>query len=116
MKVSNYNLFVPYEEDKVLLGYNCVSGGLYVFGLDQKELIHKILQNPDNFEDGNSDGLKKKLINGRFVLESNIDELRMLKVRTNISRYNPNLLGLVVCWTGGEPLLSLERKVSHEKL
>jgi uncharacterized protein len=93
MKESNYNYFVEYELDNVFLGYNCVSGGLYVFPGKQYDEMKKILKAPDRVEDSI---LKEKLIKGRFLIDDDLDELQLLKLRNNTARFNPNGLGLVI--------------------
>ncbi len=93
MKESNYNYFVKYDPDNVFLGYNCISGGLYVFHGKQYEEVKKILLEPDKSDNS---VLKEKLIKGRFLIDDDLDELQLLKLRNNTARFNPNGLGLVI--------------------
>ncbi|MCX6584810.1 MAG: radical SAM protein [Candidatus Aminicenantes bacterium] len=93
MKESGYNFFVKYEPDNILLGYNCVSGGLLVFPGQQHDVINKILENPDKVEDSI---IKEKLIKGRFLIDDDLDEIQLLKFRNNTARFNPNGLGMVI--------------------
>lgn len=93
MKKSNYNVFVFHEPDRVYLGYNCVSGGLYVFSQQQYQEIETILTSPDQAGDSI---VKEKLIKGRFIIDDDLDELQLLAVRNNTSRFNPNGLGMVI--------------------
>jgi uncharacterized protein len=98
MKPSNYNIFVPYEPDNVYIGYNCVSGGLYVFNETQFRQVDKILKG----EDGNSreaEVVKEKLVKGRFLIDEDWDELKILKLRNNITRYGGIGTAIVVAPT-----------------
>ena len=92
MKPSNFNFFVHYESDQVYLGYNCVSGGLFVFSEKQYDEIKKIFSEPDKEK---TSVVKEKLIKGRFLIDDDLNELQLLKVRNNSSRFNPNGLGIV---------------------
>ncbi|MGE5341905.1 MAG: radical SAM protein [Candidatus Omnitrophota bacterium] len=151
MKVSAYNYFVYDETDNIYLGYNGISGGLYVFTPTQYEEVNKILENPDR--QGSPEIVKEKLVKGRFLITDDLNEIQLLKLRNNTARYSTTGLGLVitptlncnfncpycyvdrgkinmdrptidkvkiffekkletvrkieVCWTGGEPLLTV---------
>lgn len=97
MKVSNYNVFVHNDIDNVYIGYNCVSGGLYVFNETQYNSVKTILSNPNS--NSATKVIKDKLVKGRFLIDRDVDELKMLKLRNNMAKYNPNGLGMVVAPT-----------------
>ncbi len=82
MKQSNYNIFVHYKNDDVFLGYNSVSGGLYIFNPQQYDEVRQILAAPTD-EVFQGSVIKEKLIKGRFLVDSDIDELEL---NFNISR------------------------------
>ena len=96
MKPSSYNVFVEYEPDNVHIGYNCVSGGMYIFNEKQYGLVREILREPEESKDNDKADIKTKLIKGRFLIDDNVDELKILRLRNSMARYNPNGVGLVI--------------------
>jgi len=96
MKQSNYNIFVPYEPDNVYIGYNCVSGGLYVFNQRQFKMVEEILKDSNSGNNQELEGVREKLVKGRFLIDEDWDELKILKLRNNMTRYNPNSLAMVI--------------------
>ena len=99
MKLSNYNVFVHYEPDNIYIGYNCVSGGMYVFNEKQFKVVREKLNTPNKVIADEEKVIKEKLIKGRFLIDDDINELKMLKIRNNIARYNPNGLAIVIAPT-----------------
>lgn len=99
MKTSNYNCFVHYEPDKTFIGYNCVSGGMYIFDNEQYIKVNEILKNPKNVIGKDWNCIKEKLVKGRFLIDDDLDELQLLKLRNNMARHNPNGLGVVIAPT-----------------
>ncbi|MGE5341898.1 MAG: radical SAM protein [Candidatus Omnitrophota bacterium] len=94
MKVSRYNTFVYNEIDEVYLGYNAVSGGLYVFNEIQYREIEKILKDPN--DNKTIEILKKKLIDAKFLIDEDFDEISFLKLKNRTARFNSNGLALVI--------------------
>lgn len=89
-----------YEPDNVYIGYNTVSNGFYVFNEKQFQEVEEILDNPGNTtKKTNSSILKEKLIKARFLVDDDMDELKILKLRNNITRFNPNVTALVIAPT-----------------
>lgn len=98
MKVSNYNVFSHYEPHDIYLGYNLVSGGMYVFTHKQYCSVMEILESPA----GNHEKLqplKDKLIEARFLIDDSIDEISLLKLRNRTLRYNQHGLAMVIAPT-----------------
>jgi len=95
MKPSNYNIFVHYEPDKIYIGYNCVSGGLYVFNEAQFKQVDEILSG-NGGTSRETEPVKEKLVKGRFLIDDNLDEIKMLKLRNYSSRFNSNGIGMVI--------------------
>ena len=96
MKPSIYNIFVPYVPDDIYIGYNCVSGGLYVFKHQQFKMVEEIFKGSKCKNSQELDGVREKLIKGRFLIDDDWDEIKILKLRNNITRFNPNVLGMVI--------------------
>jgi len=96
MKVSNYNKFVQIEETGIYIGYNCLSGGMYMFNEVQYKFVRRILSSPKSEVDSEAKSVWEKLEKGRFIIPESVDELKMLKLKSNISRFNPNGLAMVV--------------------
>lgn len=103
-KASNYNIFVYYEPDNVYIGYNAVSNGFYVFDEQQFSQVKDILDNAGNDGSRCSGPLKDTLEKGRFLVEDDLDELKILKLRNNISRFNAEETALVIAPTLHCPL------------
>ncbi|HLP60689.1 MAG TPA: hypothetical protein VK186_17735, partial [Candidatus Deferrimicrobium sp.] len=88
MKPSNYNIFVHYEPDNAYIVYNAVSNGFYVFNEQQFTKVKDILDNAGKAGNGCPSPLQDTLIKGRFLIDDDMDELKILKLRNNISRFN----------------------------
>ncbi len=99
MKLSTYNFFSYCDRDDVYIGFNTSSGGMFIFTPGQYEEAKKILSNPNENFDNHTLELKKMLIQGRFLLDDNVDELKLLRVRNRLFRFNQNILGLVIANT-----------------
>lgn len=98
MKPSRYNIFTCYKPHNVHIGMNLVSGGLYVFSQDQFLAAQKILADPDN-ECSKLPPLHAKLTEARFLIDDDLDEISLLKLRNRKLRYNQNNLAMVVAPT-----------------
>ncbi len=98
MKSSKYNFFVHYEPDNIHIGYNAVSGGLFTFTDTQFKEAVTILNNPGQFNSDTPDqkAVKDEMIKGRFLIDENTDELKILKFRNNVTRYNTHNPGMVI--------------------
>lgn len=98
-KASNYNIFVYYKPDNVYIGYNPVSNGFYVFNDQQYSQVKEILANAGDSGCTISNTLKDTLEKGRFLVDEDMDELKILKLRNNISRFNADGIALVIAPT-----------------
>jgi uncharacterized protein len=99
MKASNYNLFVHYGPDNVYIGFNSVSGAVLIFTQVQYEATQKIFHNPNQILDKQETELKNMLFESRLLVNKSVDEIKILKVRNNMARYNAFTLGLVIAPT-----------------
>lgn len=99
-KSSRYNYFIP-ADDGYVLAYNALSNALARVTSDKYELIRDILENPDRTAEENAviSGLRNDLIKGFFLVESDFDEIGILKMRNRMGRFNDNELGLTIAPT-----------------
>lgn len=100
LKPSRYN-FVFDDEHGVHLAFNAMSGGFFSVAKDKYDHLLKMLNPPYSYEgeDEESKAIYKQLLEGRFLIEHDIDELEVLKVRNLISRFKTNSIGLTVMVT-----------------
>lgn len=99
-KPSRYNFFFQ-AEDGTHLAFNAMSGGFARIEERNYEEIQRILTNPNNYKPV-TDGEKKLwdfLIRGRFLVEEQLDEFKLLKLRYQAAKLNTNSLGLVIMVT-----------------
>jgi len=94
MKPSKYNFFVHYEPDDVYIGYNAVSGGLYIFNSAQYREAAGLLSGVINNDLPGQ--VKQSLVEGRFLVADDTDEINILKLRNNLTRFNPVDLAMVI--------------------
>lgn len=96
MKASRYNVFVDYSPDNVIIAYNCVSGGMIVFEKEKMRIVDAWLAASIQSPSKDEMEVRDKLIENRFLLEEDMDEMQLLKMRNSLARFNPNDLGLVL--------------------
>lgn len=99
MKLSNYNMFIRIDKSGNYAGYNCFSGGMYIFNKEQYAIVKQIIASPKQELEKRTEPIREKLKKGRFIIPNDFDELQMLKLKSNISRYNPNGLAMVIAPT-----------------
>ncbi len=95
MKRSRYNRVVQIDgEDRFLL-FNGVTAGLVSF---DRQLFQKVQEIMNAVEDGGyvpedeaGRNIYATLVDGRFIVPKSVDELDLLKVRYNASRFNDRL-------------------------
>lgn len=89
MKESNYNYFYPIEDEKCL-AYNCFTNGLAVINLSLKELISE--GKIDEIDEGALGELKK----GGFIVQDELNELDLLKIRFRQAQFNNSHLSMTI--------------------
>lgn len=104
MKASRYNYFVENDEGKIL-AYNAFSGAFACIDKEFYQQFKKWCSNPDLVNEFNGvDENEKKLSNaidqfkkGGFLIESDIDEIDMLKKKQHHSRFQrDNMLSITI--------------------
>ncbi len=97
-KCSSYNYFIPMD-DGYVLAYNALSNALARVPEDKHKVIEAILANPDAPVESNVEdffGLRDDLLKGLFLVESDFDEIGLLKMRNRIGRFNDDALALTI--------------------
>ncbi len=89
-KPSKYNFFFR-AEDGSHLAYNAITGGFAKIDNEKFPVIYKTLQAEDIMSDAVlSQEVWNKLVEGGFIIESEIDEIDLLKVKNRMERFNAN--------------------------
>jgi len=91
-KKSEYNLFLDTDDQYYLL-YNTRSGAFAAVPSKIKNTIEKILSCPDASTDQE---IKKELINGGFIIEESINELKTIRERHENRKLRKDIMGLVL--------------------
>lgn len=96
MKASRYNFF--FKEEGLL--FNAVTCGLAQVLPENTDLIEKVLDDPnrDNLSSLDPD-IEKKLIEGGFLIEEDVDELDLLEAKYHLARFTTSLIGLTIAPT-----------------
>lgn len=87
-KTSFYNFFIELEGGNVL-AYNSLSNSLAEVEQDKFPLIKEILENPNQADSGSKENiqLKESLLRGSFLVDSDLNELELLKMKNRIGRF-----------------------------
>jgi uncharacterized protein len=95
MKRSRYNRIVHIEDEDRYLLFNGVTTGLVSLDRELFEKAQEIMAAADDggyVPEGEEDrNIYTTLVNGRFIVPKSVDELALLKVRYNVSRFNDPL-------------------------
>ena len=92
MKVSNYNFFIPYKDNKVI-AYNSFTNALGL--LERKDYV-EFKKNQKNIDSLNDFKLIEELRKGGFIIEDEINELEIIRTRMYRDRFNDDMLGLTI--------------------
>lgn len=97
MKESKYNFFFDFKEiGEKKLAYNALTNSLALVDLDH-------FKKYDDFINSNTPILDDKFIedlkSGGFLIQDDLDELKLLRLQLFQSRYNPSFLGLTLAVT-----------------
>ena len=97
MKPSRYNKFFDSEEG-TKLAYNCLTGGLATLTKQKYQQVQEILAAPlaYKFDTKAKKELRDNLFKGGFLLDDEVDELGLLKVRNRSARFDPRYLRLTI--------------------
>ena len=102
-KLSNYNLYVPHENKMIF--FNAMSGALFLVKTNQYTIFNKLKNNLESLRK-NKDFFDA-LIGSRFIIDSSINELDIIRFRNNrdvfidnnyILKINPTLECNFNCW------------------
>lgn len=94
MKYSRYNFFMKASDGKIL-AFNALTGAFV--RMDRRE--HRILAAFKTAEHSVSGKLLRELTASGLVVDDNVDEVRYLRVRNRIARYQSNVAGLTIAPT-----------------
>jgi uncharacterized protein len=97
-KQSKYNFFFD-AEDGTHLAFNAMSGGFARIKDENWEEIQRVLKNPNNCKIEKENRLRQSLIKGRFLIEEDVNEIDILKVRNRLGRFNASTLMLTIAPT-----------------
>ena len=95
MKASNYNFFYQYD-DESYLAYNSRSNSLAVMTIDNYHKYEDFISTGKEIED---DELLSQLKQGLFLINDDIDELKILRFKMYKDRMNSSGLGLTIAPT-----------------
>jgi uncharacterized protein len=96
-KVSKYNYFFQIGSRKNL-AFNAISGGFAK--IRDKERVMKFIENPNNsIENERDKEVFENLLRGGFIIDSNINETSILKIRFWNERFNSKNLGITLAPT-----------------
>lgn len=100
MKASHYSFFFE-AEDGAHLAFNGMSGGFARIADGDRDEIKRIIADPNgyNADTGEKRNLWDSLVRGRFLIEDDVDELAMLKIRNATGRFANNGLWLTIAPT-----------------
>jgi len=98
MKPSRYNVLLQVSNDLVL-AYNTLSGALAHFTRAQYSQVQQLLTQPPESATSESDDYLKFLVEGRFLIENDVDELDILKIRHLLGKFRQDKLGVTVMLT-----------------
>lgn len=98
-KPSKYNFFFTTKKGENL-AFNGISGGFAYIKKDDEITVKKFIDNPNaKVESKKEEEIFNKLLQGRFILDANLNELSLLKMRFWRSRFNFKGLGITIAPT-----------------
>ncbi|MDD3627386.1 MAG: radical SAM protein [bacterium] len=100
MKVSRFNFFFKYKNNKYL-AYNSYSNGFAEISESEYKVIQKILKSSDkyNYKTNKEKVLKEALIRGNFLIDNDFDELSAIKFDYLSGRFDSTTLTLTLAPT-----------------
>lgn len=99
-KASKFN-YIFNAEDGTGLAFNATTSGLAKLAPDKAKIVNNILADPNGYDFNTPEkkDIKKKLEQGRFLVEAKENEVDRLKVRNRSDRFNTQTFGLTVAPT-----------------
>lgn len=99
-KPSVYNHFFP-AENGYFLAYNAFSNSLAMVNPDNMDIINKICADPnaDDWNQADFAQLKKRMLNGGFLIDMELDEFEILKAQNRLGRFTGKTLTLTIAPT-----------------
>lgn len=94
MKFSSFNIEKDIPDGKII--YNTMSSGILF--LDPQNVEEYNILKKSEIENIDSD-LKTELKKGKMIVDSNLDEIELIKYMSNASRYDKRSLGLTIATT-----------------
>lgn len=100
LKASRYNFFFPVDDGKIL-AYNSLSGSFASLTADKYKIADKILEDPETFDYSNEEDAKLRgdLRRGSYLVEKDLDEIGLLKLKNKTGRFQTNALGMTIAPT-----------------
>ena len=95
MKVSKYNKFFNCNEGGTILAYNCLAGSLATLTQEKYQLVKEILGSL-SFDTDEKQNLWNDLLEGGFLIEDDVNELDILKIRNRTSRFDKSRFTLTI--------------------
>ncbi len=92
MKASKYNIWADVGAAHYV--FNGVSGALVRVANDERPAVDRFLEGDDDC--GCSPGVLEQLTRGRMLVADDADEVETLRIRYQMSRYNPRHLGFTI--------------------
>ncbi|MCP4163943.1 MAG: radical SAM protein [Deltaproteobacteria bacterium] len=96
-KASGYNTIVKNKDNKYTY-YNSISGSIISVDEESHLIASKTIEDPNNIHEEDTNILDT-LIENRFIIDKETNELNILKSRMNISRYNTDKLSMTITMT-----------------
>jgi uncharacterized protein len=97
LKISNYNFFYDYEADSKVLAYNSRTGALALMENEKYDSFKQFMNNEDM--NALDDQFIKDLEYGGFILNKDVNELDLVKMKLMSERYSSRHLGLTIATT-----------------
>ncbi len=98
MKPSRYNIFVDTNDGKKL-AFNSASAALAEIESDKFPTIQKLLDNSDSAATAEEKQYLAALGHGKYLIEDDIDEITLLKVRNSKNRFSGKIIMLTIAPT-----------------
>src|SRR5215470_13126469 len=100
MKPSRYNRFAA-ADDGAIVAFNAMTGALAALSSEQYSVVQSILDAPDEFVfKGDEDKqLREDLMTGGFLLDDSLDELGLLKIRSQMQRFQTTTSSVTIALT-----------------
>lgn len=96
MKASQFNILVDDPEKRETILFNTLYGGITVCDESESRLVKEILKRPGKGQDDTDRRLMLSLIEGKYIVHDELDELAIAKNRKLLGMKDTNRLDLVI--------------------